>query len=252
MKIFLCGNSTEGILSGVYDAWASGLGHRNVRLAIKGSQDMELFAEYAEVEENREKAEKVMRTLKRRLCADDFQAVYQALLAADADRADPVYRVIVLGMYLRKRVLDALEHPDVCRVFELSRKVGNEAHRYIQFLRFRELENGALYAEISPENEVLPLIGEHFADRFPREHFLIYDNRRRIALFHAAGRAWMLMELPEGVDAAKLRFSQGESEISESWQAFFDAVAIRERQNRNLQKQFLPLKFRAYMTEHLV
>lgn len=249
MKIFLCRDSIEGILCGVYDAWASRAGHANVRLSVKNGDDMELFAEYIEVEEDRGKAEKVMRTLKRRLHAEDFQALYQALLSADQYRADSIYRVIVLALSTQRRVLDALGHPDVCRVFELSRKTGNEAHRYLQFTRFRELENGALFAEISPENRVLPLIGEHFANRLPLENFLIYDNRHQSSLFHASGREWVLMDMPEGLDAVKLNFSQAEEEIKGSWQAFFDAVAIQERKNKNLQRQFLPMKFRAYMTE---
>ena len=32
MQIFLCEDSVDGIFTGVYDAWASGLGHDNVRL----------------------------------------------------------------------------------------------------------------------------------------------------------------------------------------------------------------------------
>ena len=33
MYVFICEDSLEGILTGVYDACASRLGHRNIRLA---------------------------------------------------------------------------------------------------------------------------------------------------------------------------------------------------------------------------
>lgn len=42
----------------------------------------------------------------------------------------------------------ALSHPGVEKVFELSRSVGNEAHIFLEFVRFRELQNHVLYARI--------------------------------------------------------------------------------------------------------
>lgn len=250
MRIFLCRDSAEGILTGVYDAWASRLGHANVRLALAGTGNMELFAEYQMVPEDRDKAEKVMRTLRRRLVRTDFESVFQALYAADDNRADSIYRVIVFALYHSGTVMDNLENPSICHIFQLARKTANEAHRYLQFLRFRELQNGALFAEISPENQVLSLIGDHFANRLPMENFVIYDNRHDVCLFHGAGKAWVLMDVPEKPDTANLRWSEGEYEMKANWQAFFEHVAVMERRNQRLQKQFLPLKFRTYMTEN--
>ena len=57
--IFLCEDSTDGIFTGVYDAWASRLGHGNVKLALKEDMNYELFARYLEVEPDGEKAGKV-------------------------------------------------------------------------------------------------------------------------------------------------------------------------------------------------
>ena len=58
MTIFLCKNSLYGIMTGVYDAYASKLGYDNVKLQIETEMDRELFAEYVEVEPDSEKAEK--------------------------------------------------------------------------------------------------------------------------------------------------------------------------------------------------
>lgn len=249
MTVFLCENSIAGIFSGVYDAWASRAGHDNVRLALAENYNLELFAEYVTVMPDPEKAEKVIGTLKKRMHWEDFLSVYRAVLSADPDKADSIYRVIVLAVHTSRRMIDHLEQPDVYHVFSMARKVGNEAARYLEFVRFRELENKALFSEIHPENQVLPLIGDHFADRFPLEHFLIYDSRHHLALFHAAKHAWVLMDMPEDMDPQRLRFSREEQEMSRYWQAFFDQIAIEERTNPRLQQQFLPLKFRAYMTE---
>ena len=36
MTIFLCDDTMEGIFTAVYDAWASRLGHANVKLQVRG------------------------------------------------------------------------------------------------------------------------------------------------------------------------------------------------------------------------
>ena len=53
--------------------------------------------------------------------------------------------------------MEHLSHPMVEKVFELSRSVGGEAHNLKGFLRFRELENGVLYAPITPKARCLPV-----------------------------------------------------------------------------------------------
>ena len=48
--IFQCEDSMEGILTGVYDAWASRVGHDRVKLEAGPDHEMELFSEYRRVE----------------------------------------------------------------------------------------------------------------------------------------------------------------------------------------------------------
>ena len=43
MTVYICEDSLEGILCGVYDAWMSKKGHKNVRLQMNGMFEQELF-----------------------------------------------------------------------------------------------------------------------------------------------------------------------------------------------------------------
>ena len=95
MTVFLCEDSVCGILTGVYDAWDSRLGHANVKLALKKGYQPELFTDCQEVGPDAEKANKVLRTLDRKMYLEDFEALYQALLSADDQKADDIYRMIV-------------------------------------------------------------------------------------------------------------------------------------------------------------
>ena len=62
-------------------------------------------------------------------------------------------------------------------MFQLSRKVNNEVHNLLGFIRFIEQENNVLIAVIHPQNNVLSC-GSSFADRLPQERFIIIDESR--------------------------------------------------------------------------
>jgi len=55
MTVFVCKEEVEDIWCGIYDAWMSRLGHKNVRLEPEG-RDRELFCEYRQVVTDMEKA----------------------------------------------------------------------------------------------------------------------------------------------------------------------------------------------------
>lgn len=255
MMIFQCEDSVDGIFTGVYDAWASRLGHANVGLRIGTQMNLELFAEYCEVKTDAEKAAKVARSIRRKMGEDAYQTIYQAALSMYAEKADCIYRVVAKGMssYVSEKeaqkLIWCLQDTNVCRLFELARRTGNEAHRYIQFVRFRELESGALFSEIQAENYVLPLIGDHFADRFPNENFMIYDNGHNDCLIHGKQRPWFILRDTSPDRSARNRLAKHEEEMQQLWRGFCTSIAIEPRTNRKLQRQFWPLKFRKWMTE---
>ena len=90
-----------------------------------------------------------------------------------------------------KRIMDFLGNPSVAKVFEMKRRVSNEAHYFIEFVRFRELENGVLFSEIEPKNRVLTCLAEHFADRFPMENWVTVNAHQNSV--HPAGKHWVLV-----------------------------------------------------------
>lgn len=106
-----------------------------------------------------------------------------------------------------------------------------------------------LTAVIHPKNNVLTLVTPHFADRFPEERFLIYDENRMLASLHIPGNPWILAQLPDmkGQDIESISFN--EDEYRDLWKTFFDHIVIKERINPKLQRNNLPLRFRKDMTE---
>ena len=107
IRVFQCEDSLTGILTGVYDGWASRLGHSHVRLAILDQGNMELFCEYEEVMADTDKAGKVLRTIRERMGEDAAVMIARAAACPDEDKADLIYRMIVLGLHLK----DGTTHP---------------------------------------------------------------------------------------------------------------------------------------------
>ena len=131
MQIFLCEDSVDGIFTGVYDAWASGLGHDNVRLLAGDEESVrqaELFCEYRVIRPDPDKAEKVLRTVKNKISVLSARMLVSACCSERKDKAEAVYRFIVLGLKLGRRTADRLTNPYVLAVFEMNRQVGNEVH----------------------------------------------------------------------------------------------------------------------------
>lgn len=249
MRGFLCEDSLEGIFTGIYNAWAFGMGHENVRLLMKEQYEPELFTEYEDVEPDPEKSEKVARSIQRKISGEAFRVVCRAAFSARAERADVIYRFLIEGFRYGETALRRLQEPAVAEIFALSRKVANEAHQYLEFIRFEQLENGILFASISPKSRVATLVAPHFADRFPGENWVIYDDGREEAAVHTAGGDWMMARLPKEQADAFLKTYGSSDHYEDLWKVFFRTIGIRERENPDCQRNLLPLWYRKHMTE---
>ena len=145
--------------------------------------------------------------------------------------------------------MEHLSNPHVAKVFELSRKVANEAHLFTEFIRFRELDNGVLLSEITPKGRVLTCIADHFTNRFPLENWMVYDKTHKVFLVHKAGKNWILVEGEELDQTEAEKVSTAELEYERLWKGFCKSIAIKERENLACQRNHLPIHFRQDMTE---
>ena len=251
MYIFVCENSLEGIFSGVYDACASRLGHRNIRLMTGVPDNYELFCEYIHVTPSPEKTQKVVNTLITRFGQQFYESIYQTAMSGEAhsdtkmDKADAIYETILLALAGGdgQKVLLSLGEPCIYRIFELCRATNNEAYHHIEFIRFSELENGVLFAAIHPKNYVLPYVAEHFTDRFPQENFMIFDETHQEVAVHKATKDFLLTDAAD-LDLEKIkRYSENESEYRKLWLTFFDHIAIDARRNAKAQMNHIPKRY---------
>lgn len=251
MYVFVCEDSIEGILTGVYDAWDSRYGHDNIRLMVAPVINIELFSEYITVAPNLEKSEKVRRTLIRQMGDLVYQDICHGIMSnvvekrEGINKAEAVYRTIVYGLSMKRgeKVLEHLSDPYIATVFRLARASYNESHHYLGFLRFKELKNNILFSEIHPTNNIIHVLATHFADRLPLENFIIYDDNRKVAAVHKESCDYVVVDA-SNIDRDAIRmFSDQEESYQRLWLGFFDNIAITSRINPRLQSQNIPKHF---------
>lgn len=250
MTVFVCGQEVEDIWCGIYDAWMSRLGHKNVRLEPEG-RDRELFCEYREVVTEDWKTEKVTESIRSKLSEELYEAVYRAALSEDRDRADKIYRFLIYAFAWGSGVMDQLQILAVYEIFRMTRYLSREYTHIIEFTRFSQMEEGVLLGRIRPNNDVLALVAVHFADRLSGENWILYDCGRKKAAVHQADGGWAIVHADSRQWQEQLNKKTDEETYEGLWRTFHKAIAIAQRTNLKCQQNMLPLRFRPYMTEFI-
>ncbi len=256
--IYVCEDSLTGIFSGIYEVWKRKMTAEEAGLEVGDSFERRLFCEYIFCKAEKRKALAVIRMIQKNLGADVYEKISYALLSADRRKAEMVFRAMLEAKKLSRKdlLMEHLGNEAVRAVFGMYRQVANEAHHYKGFVRFRELKNKTLFAKIEPKHAVLPCIAEHFADRFPQENWVIYDKTHEVFLIHEKGKRYyflqqyMCMKGDSG-SAQNITggFSEEEMDYEALWKEFVQSISVAERENRALQNQNLPLRFRTNLVE---
>lgn len=249
--ILVCEDSETGILTGIYVAYERKLDHDTTILQVGEEENLRLFAEYIRIVPSQEKAAKVIRTIRRRFGEETLRIILEALASTDDGKGQAVYKMLVFGLKggYKGQLIDCLSQEAVIKTVALSTTVWHEIHHFYGFLRFQELASGILYAKINPRANLLPFLGDHFADRFPLENFMIYDEAHDYWLIHGAKKDWFTVSGDLVQTEGLLTFSKEELLVQELFCHFVNKIAIKERENLALQQQMLPLRFRSNMIE---
>jgi len=256
--IYVCEDSLTGIFSGIYEVWKRKMTAEEAGLEVGDSFERRLFCEYIFCKAEERKALAVIRMIQKNLGADVYEKISYALLSADRRKAEMVFRAMLEAKKLSRkdRLMEHLGNEAVRAVFGMYRQVANEAHHYKGFVRFRELKNKTLFAKIEPKHAVLPCIAEHFADRFPQENWVIYDKTHEVFLIHEKGKRYYFLQqymCMKGDSGSAQNivggFSEEEMDYETLWKGFVQSISVAERENRALQNQNLPLRFRTNLVE---
>ncbi len=235
----------------IYDAWASKIGHKNIRLQTEPIGNLELFCDYYHIEADLNKSRKVVTAICRKISKEAYIMIFRCAMSCAPDKLDRIYRFLLLGFAYPKEVTVMLQHPIVQPVFELNRKVMNEVHLFREFIRFQPGPQNILVSVIEPKSNLLTLLAPAFEDRIPSENWMIIDKNRSLAAVHPKDSETYLTALtPEEFQEMEHSLKKGDP-YAALWKDFFQTLAIEQRKNPVCQRTHIPVWYRKHATEFL-
>ncbi len=140
--------------------------------------------------------------------------------------------------------LEQIHNPALYNVLKTAHRIQRQIHKLKGLLRFREIEGGYLYAEFAPDYDVIIPLAIHFSNRFPDEKIILHDIKRKKALFIEEGNFFEVVfnnQIPENTKEENL--------FQHLWKQYHQNISIKERENKELQRQNLSLKFQKWLIE---
>ena len=285
MQTYVFDNTLDGLLTAVFDSFF--LRQQDVTLLAEGEQ-LPLFAsEPHRVVTDSEKAERVWKGLEKHLSREGLHMITLSWLSEERALNQPLFNMIckvfkphplapsprgeggAFGMKERMDITQNASDEDVLAVRNTCRRVLHEQLRMKQFIRFQKAKDGTYLAVVSPDHNVLPLITDHFSDRFNDQPWLIYDAKRHYGYYYSLtpnpspkgegsnykvirvtfeDEASVPFDLRNGkMDADVL--SDNDQLFQDLWRTYFKAICIKERMNPRKQLQDMPRRYWKYMTE---
>lgn len=193
---------------------------------------------------NEPRAQKIYRRLRQRLTAENFQFIQTGFYGTLAGKERYLLDAIEIALSTKDSLENFIGHPSVLAIRKSIKTLLGEVHLFTGFVRF-EYVGKILFSKIAPKHYSLPFLCPHFAERYPNEQMMIYDETHRLLAMIDHGQVTLI----EDSDCPNIKETAEEQEIQSQWRAFLSAVTIKERTNRKVQMGHLPLRFRGNMVE---
>lgn len=251
MTVFTCVPEWEAMLTCIYTAWSSRLGHANIRLKFEPLDQLTLFDEYVHVDPDPVLAGKVTDAVNIRISPEVYRELLYASMAYEPEVLDTIYRVMILGFAYGPNVLNMVGYRDVMHFNAIRKRVSGEAWSFVEFLRFHKAPGEVYTAHIEPRSRVLPVLADQFADRMPSEHWIIVDDTHCEAVIHPKDRDYYFRRLTPDELALLLDTEKLNDDYTGLWKVFFESTAIAERRNPACQLNRFPLWKRKHAVEFL-
>lgn len=233
--------SFEGLLCCVFESYK----WKEVPLAIHSdSENQALLLESKWIETDQSLADRVLKSIPLRISPEAEELVRLGFYSFEPDKELLLLKFLYLGFTHGRKVMNMLADDTVSALQRAVQQLRREAHLYLGFVRF-SVYGPVMAAVIEPRGYVLPIIQDHFCDRFQGESFMIYDKTHGMALIHKPGQQ-AIIPLDEWVPPAP---DKAEEEYRRLWKGFYNAIGIQERRNDRLRASLMPRRYWKHLPE---
>lgn len=254
MTVYTFDGTMDGLLTAVFDAYS--LKEQPEQL-LKTGDALPLFCEHTyHVTTDDEKSRRVWTGLEKQLPLEAMKLISVSWLSELSELSTPLFQYIC-KVFRQGDISKNFADSDVLTVTNIARRVLHEQLRMKQFIRFQKAKDGTYLAVVSPDHNVLPIIIDHFQDRFNDQPWLIYDARRHYGFYYDGQAAIRITfeneaSVPFNLSNGKLSeevLSSDDQLLQNLWRTYFKAICIKERMNPRKQLQDMPRRYWKYMTE---
>ncbi len=252
MIIYTYDGTFEGLLTSIFETY----NRKNfpVDICSRQGEQKHLFAQKLDIHTNEIKAERVWKGIQNKLMGKNNQLLFYAFLSEEKGIEMKIYRFLRRLFSEHFNIETDFGDSDVLYLTQTSQKVKKEAMRMMQFVRFQHAKDGMYFCGIEPRYDVIPLVINHFKNRFADQKWLLYDLKRNYGILYEN-------EKIEEVIISNKEFNtitgqvnenilqEGEEFYQKLWKSYFKHINIKERKNLKLQRLHMPRRFWKYLPE---
>ena len=251
METYVFDGSFEGLLCAVFEWFERKPG--KVRLKPESGFQPDAFITPLFIHNDPKKAERVWKGLQGKLAKDWIRRFYCTYLSELEEAYTALFE---FSCYLFVNPPGAEKNygnQDVLLLSQIARKVEREKHRMEAFIRFQHTADGIFYCGIDPDFNVLPLIMNHFRNRYADQQWIIYDIKRNYGLFYDLDKVEEIKidfnDRPTLLPSSAHVLSEKEGLYAVLWKDYFKSANIPARKNTKLHVQHVPKRYWKYLTE---
>lgn len=189
-------------------------------------------------------AQKIQQRLTKRLKAENVQFIIDGFYCSLIGKERYLLDAVKIGLTTNDLLTNHLGHPSILALQKSLKSLFGEVHLLTGFIRFEQVD-GLFYSTIAPKHFSLPYIFPHFAQRYPKETLIIYDETHHLLGIMTKGQ----VEFIENSDLPVFNSNKTEQGIQNNWRSFLQSITITERKNERTQLSHLPKRYRSHMLD---
>lgn len=251
--IYLIDGSLESLLCAVFEWFDRKSGKITLQLVQYYQPDV--FTPALTIHNNSRNADRVWKGLQKRLNKSWMRRFYCAFLSESTETYTHLFEFSCYIFSNPRGAESNYGNPHVLEVAQMAKKVEREKHRMEAFIRFQHSADGIFYCGIDPDFNVLPLIMNHFKDRYADQKWIIYDLYRHYGLYYDLEKVEEITLNPNeerNLQSTALNIkADNETLYATLWKDYFRSTNIAARKNTRLHLQHVPKRYWKYLTEKM-
>lgn len=241
---FLYDGSFSGYLTVIFYAYSE---KEKVQIQKEKTYSPFLLSTSRFIPTEEDKAERVSDSVISKLSFSTLDNLYNLFLSEE-EGADTLGLEYLKLCYRYGDSINLAKNNDCIRRVDLIfKRVWYEVHRFLGFVRFKEIAPMTFYAAIEPDHNILPLMMSHFKERFSDQNFIIHDQKRHSAIIYDQKDIYLrFLSAQESLELAKAEI---DDRFENLFRTYYKATTIEARRNPRLQNAWMPKRYYKHLIE---